>query len=248
MPTYGLGTSFACPIIAGLTTCLWEAFPEVRNMDIVNTLRMASNAYTNPGDSLGYGIPDIKKAFVLLIEKLHSFQNSIAGSQLSLTWTAKSATGMNFVLERKLPTDASYQPIDTQYANGPFQSNTFTYTDNLSSLNSFTGFSYRIIMNIGSDTSFTLDSLIFPEPQQTISMNPNPVTDNLTVTVIRNYPSNVDIVIYNTKGQKIYTSENQQTAGVQAYTIPFEQESAGVYFVSVFINNNKEFTKTIVKP
>jgi serine protease AprX len=64
-PSFGNGTSFACPNMAGLSTCLWQAFPEVNNMNIISALQQSATRATNPDDRVGYGIPDMKKAFVL---------------------------------------------------------------------------------------------------------------------------------------------------------------------------------------
>ncbi|HMU71908.1 MAG TPA: S8 family serine peptidase, partial [Ferruginibacter sp.] len=41
-PTFGSGTSFACPNMAGLTTCLWQAFPEINNMGIITVMQQAA--------------------------------------------------------------------------------------------------------------------------------------------------------------------------------------------------------------
>ncbi|MDA3819669.1 MAG: S8 family peptidase [Candidatus Delongbacteria bacterium] len=62
----GNGTSFASPIIAGLSACLWQAHPDKSNMDIINAIRQSAHLYDNPNDSLGYGIPDFATANLLL--------------------------------------------------------------------------------------------------------------------------------------------------------------------------------------
>ena len=36
LPQPGNGTSFACPNMAGLATCLWQAFPEVSNLSLIH--------------------------------------------------------------------------------------------------------------------------------------------------------------------------------------------------------------------
>ncbi len=59
----GDGTSFATPNLAGLVTCLWQAFPEFTNMQIIEAVKKNSGIYNNPNDRIGYGIPDFKKAF-----------------------------------------------------------------------------------------------------------------------------------------------------------------------------------------
>ncbi|MGC9331846.1 MAG: S8 family peptidase [Bacteroidales bacterium] len=62
----GNGTSFASPIIAGLTACLWQAHPDKSNMEIINAIRQSAHLYDTPNDSLGYGIPDFATASLLL--------------------------------------------------------------------------------------------------------------------------------------------------------------------------------------
>jgi hypothetical protein len=62
-PTFGNGTSFATPNMAGLITCFWQAFPDFTNMEIIEAVKKSSSLYTNPDDRVGYGIPDFHKAF-----------------------------------------------------------------------------------------------------------------------------------------------------------------------------------------
>ncbi len=62
---YGNGTSFSTPIVAGLGTCLWQAFPELNNHEIIDLLKESSSQYRRPDAELGYGIPDLTKAFQL---------------------------------------------------------------------------------------------------------------------------------------------------------------------------------------
>ena len=69
-PTYRVdsasGTSFASPIMAGMVTSLWQAFPNKRNLDIIHAVEQSADQAHNPNNSLGYGIPDMMKAFRLL--------------------------------------------------------------------------------------------------------------------------------------------------------------------------------------
>jgi hypothetical protein len=59
----GNGTSFATPNLAGLVTCLWQAFPEFTNMEIIEAVKQNSSIYTTPDNRIGYGIPDFQKIF-----------------------------------------------------------------------------------------------------------------------------------------------------------------------------------------
>jgi serine protease AprX len=158
-PTFGNGTSFACPNIAGLSTCLWQAFPEVNNMNIISTLQQSANRAANPDDRTGYGIPDMKKAFVMLEKQLYTQQFSLSNCKAELQWTAKTDSAIAIIVERKLVTDNNYIPVSTQTSTGAFASRNFNYSDDLSNISS-TVIRYRVKMNIAADTSFYLDSLI----------------------------------------------------------------------------------------
>ena len=165
-PGFGSGTSFACPNMAGLTTCLWQAFPEVNNMRIISVMQESATRATNPDDRVGYGIPDMKKAFVKLIKQLYTQQNAVANCAVTLQWTAKTDSAISVVVERKLPAETNYTAVNTQTSTGAFQSRNFSFTDDLRNFPT-TGVKYRFRMNIAADTSFLLDSM-------TINFTPKP--------------------------------------------------------------------------
>ena len=59
----GRGTSFSTPIMAGLTACLWEALPQLTNLEIMQLLRETANQWNNPDISRGYGIANVFSAY-----------------------------------------------------------------------------------------------------------------------------------------------------------------------------------------
>ena len=160
---------------------------------------------------------------------------------------------MSIMIERKLPTEAAYKTISTQNHNGSFESVNFTYTDDLNSFNPGIAIKYRIKMSIAADTSFYVDSAVVNYTQscgipasETIIISPNPVSDNLSVSITRNSTINGAIEIYNVKGQKVYSLQNQTVNGTQTFIIPVKHFSSGIYFVTVFIDNKKAITKKIL--
>ncbi len=64
--TSGNGTSFSSPVLAGVVTCLWQAFPNKSNFEIMDAVRRSANQYNNPDTLLGYGVPDFQVAYNLL--------------------------------------------------------------------------------------------------------------------------------------------------------------------------------------
>ncbi len=401
-PTFGNGTSFACPNMAGLTTCLWQAFPEINNMGIITTMQQAATKVTNPDNRVGYGIPDMKKAFVMLIRQLFTKQTpQVAGCSVSWQWAVKTDSVISIAVERKLPTDINYTTINTLTSTGAFASRNFSFTDDLRSFTA-SGIKYRLRMDIAADTSFYLDSItvnftprpnfgadkntsvcsgtgfdltsqfvttgltanwtiggnpvvtptsvtaagayqliginnsgcadtaivnltLLPKPAlgidiaitkctdstvnlttlytttgltaswtiggnpvatatavvtaglyrliavngsgcsdtafvtitnsqplciaglvDKILISPNPVSDKLTVQVVRTSPAKVGIVVSNAGGQIVYSTTSQQAAGSQSYIIPMKEMAGGIYFVTVWLNNKKEVVKKIM--
>lgn len=62
----GNGTSFASPLNAGLTACLWQAFPHKTAEEVIDAVRRSADRYLDWNRLTGYGIPDYAKAFNLL--------------------------------------------------------------------------------------------------------------------------------------------------------------------------------------
>lgn len=60
------GTSFSSPLIAGLAAGLWQAFPQLTNMQLLRYLQQAGSQATRPDTLLGYGIPHFTRAFQLI--------------------------------------------------------------------------------------------------------------------------------------------------------------------------------------
>ena len=59
----GSGTSFSCPVLAGMLTCFWQANKHLKPEAIRETLRRHSDRFSNPDNEYGYGIPDFLAAF-----------------------------------------------------------------------------------------------------------------------------------------------------------------------------------------
>ncbi|NJN77301.1 MAG: S8 family serine peptidase [Saprospiraceae bacterium] len=80
------GTSFSSPIIAGMVTSLWQAFPEKNNMEIKNAVEQSGSLANNPNNYLGYGIPNMMKAYQIL-----------SNSSVILSGKSKSIAIPNFI-------------------------------------------------------------------------------------------------------------------------------------------------------
>jgi serine protease AprX len=60
------GTSFSSPEIAGISACLWQAYPNKTSEEIKDAIERSAHQFNNPDNLLGYGIPNFKVAYFLL--------------------------------------------------------------------------------------------------------------------------------------------------------------------------------------
>ncbi len=70
------GTSFACPLIAGMAACLWSALPKATNMEIREMIIRSCDRYDLPHEQYGYGIPNAWKAYTSMTTHLPSTLHS----------------------------------------------------------------------------------------------------------------------------------------------------------------------------
>ena len=62
----GNGTSFATPVIAGMSACLWQANPTAGNKELYAAIEHSGDQYSAPDPFKGHGIPNFVMANLLL--------------------------------------------------------------------------------------------------------------------------------------------------------------------------------------
>ncbi|WP_336833595.1 S8 family peptidase [Sphingobacterium siyangense] len=62
------GTSYSSPILCGLAACLWQAYPQLSNKELMDVIRKSADRINTPVIPYGYGIPDMKKAMEIAKE------------------------------------------------------------------------------------------------------------------------------------------------------------------------------------
>ena len=60
--TSGSGTSYSCPIMAGLFACFWQAVPTLTNQQVIDLVRQSADNFLSPDNQYGYGIPNFQLA------------------------------------------------------------------------------------------------------------------------------------------------------------------------------------------
>lgn len=94
----GNGTSFASPILCGAAASLWQAHPEATAAELRQAILESAHLHAAPNDSMGYGIPDMWRAHLLLggedlpapdASPLNLFPNPTSSAG-TLRWTLSS--------------------------------------------------------------------------------------------------------------------------------------------------------------
>ncbi|QKZ14270.1 S8 family serine peptidase [Spirosoma sp. KUDC1026] len=99
--SYGSGTSFASPLVAGLVAGFWQAHPRLTAVQVREALRRSGSQYATPDNRLGYGIPNFERASVLsdaltpLVLYPNPFSNAIP---LSVQWDKLGNTTLDAML------------------------------------------------------------------------------------------------------------------------------------------------------
>lgn len=248
------GTSFACPNMAGLGTCLWQGFPEFNNMRIIRALKEAGSIYNSPNDRIGYGIPDMKKAFSSLLTDFATSTASVSGCNATLNWTSKDVDGMKYEIERKAPGDANYSKVgDVTPLTGTLLAvHSYSFSNPLSNITAGT-ISYRIRQVIDTtatglaatyiDTaSVDLASACTATPTNDpdrntdrIAVSPNPANHGATLVIeTNNAIADMPVVIYDLKGQLLVRLQKSKGTGKATIDLPVQSLAKGKYIIQVF--------------
>jgi len=254
------GTSFACPNMAGLVTCLWQGFLEVNNMKIVNALRQSGSKSSSPDNRVGYGIPDMKKAVMNLIKDFSTASAAASNCTVSLQWTSKDVSSMKYEIERKIPGQDGFMKIAERKGTGNvFGTNTYQLQDVLSGVEKGI-VTYRVKQVIDTNrTGFTfayIDTVVIDLQATCIDANlvdvtvfENPAKDRFTVRVTTpTASSNIAVRIFSANGQLLNSLSKPKLAGTAFFeNISLLKFSKGTYYVSVYDNGKLIGTKELIK-
>ena len=245
--------------MAGLATCLWQLFPEATNFEIIKALRQASDRYNDPQDQYGYGLPNVKTAFALLLKPHAQFSATVQNCSVVLNWTSKDYKGMRYELERKAPGETSYSRLaDFPLGGTSFARRSYTYTDEGASGTLL----YRLVQVIDTTaagyTALPVDSVSVtlpvdctptpPADGTTVQLYPNPVRTELKLKFLDAAPAdNLQLVLYNSWGQQVRTHRFSKPGGVFLLRLPVADLKKGYYVVKVYSGKQEYVVKEMVK-
>jgi hypothetical protein len=254
----GSGTSFACPNMAGLSTILWQGFPEVNNMRIVRSLREAGSIASTPNDRIGYGIPNLKIAFGTLLTEFATSASTINGCRVFVNWTSKDVDAMKYEIERKAPGETSFTKIGelTPAAGTTLATHNYEFINTLAT-GSSGSFSYRIKQMIDTAaatlTSVYIDTTVaniasacvvtaVVNPGTTsnyVTVRPNPSIGNTATLIVETIDAvpTMPIVIYSMNGRLVQRIQESKGSGKKVIDLSISKLAKGKYFINVYNKN-----------
>ncbi len=256
----GSGTSFACPNMAGMGTCLWQGFPEFNNMKIVKAMQQAGSKAANPDDRVGYGIPNMKMAFASLLIDFATSNAIVNACNATLNWTSKDVSAMQYQVERKLPGELVYTNVGVVNPQAGAILATHSYQFNNAIISPTAGtVSYRIGQVIDTavatytiayiDTAtVTITGACFAtgtgniDPnKERVTLQPNPVSGSTVNLVIETAyaVTNMPVSVYDSKGRLLMRLASSKGTGKKTIELDINRLAKGKYYIKVF-NGLKE--------
>ena len=246
--SYGSGTSFSCPLAAGVCALLLQKNPLLTPMEVLEILRSTASRSTNPDNQYGWGIINALSAInsIVVPVELTSFTAEYIDGKVELQWiTASETNNYGFEIERK-EISGSYQTIGFVSGSGSSVNRiTYNFTDN--NLNA-SGYLYRlkqIDFNGSFEYSNEVEVLITDLNEFKLFQNyPNPFNPVTTLQFIIPEEGNVKIILYDILGNEIKTLFNDNViSGSYNITIDGSDLSSGTYFVKMLTKSGQQVIK-----
>jgi serine protease AprX len=260
----GSGTSFACPNMAGLATCLWQGFQEFNNMKIIDALRKAGSRASNPNDTIGYGIPDVKKATLMLLHDFSTASAAVNNCKTNISWSSKDVSSMKYEIERSVANQPFTKILENFGSGSSFTQHNYSYSDSLmniapgtiiyrirqiidtSSAGFLAGYIDTVSVNLSSSciTSVTSVNPFLKE----IILQPNPAYSRITVKLnTSNAIRDLRIRISDITGRDVQTLFGSKSSGVIMIPVDISMLAKGKYYISIYDGNTLVATKPLLK-
>ena len=137
---YVSGTSFSCPLVAGVCALILDVNPNLTPMEVLQFLRTTASQSNNPDNLYGWGIVNALEAINLIPVpvELTTFNAVYSNGKVNLEWiTATETNNYGFEVERR-DGNLSFQTIGFVSGAGTSTNRvTYNFTDNNLSSNKY---------------------------------------------------------------------------------------------------------------
>ncbi len=244
------GTSFSCPIAAGVVAVMLSHNPALTPMQIRDILRATSSNSSNPNREYGWGIIDALSAINTPVPvELTSFNADVFGNNVLLTWvTATETNSFGFSIERSRDNSTFTEVAFVHSAGNSSSTRIYRYNDEVFSSGKYI---YRL-KQIDHDNSFSYSNevevvVLSPASFDLFQNYPNPFNPSTKIKFSVPFDSYIKMNMYDVLGNKVAeVFEGEVESGIHELILDaakFSQPlSSGVYFLRLEAEN---FAKAI---
>ncbi len=246
--SYASGTSFSCPLSAGVAALILSANPGLTAMQVRDAMRNTASQSSSPDNLYGWGILNALDAvnyFPTPVE-LQSFSAIVTGGKVNLEWnTATEKNNRGFEIEKKSE-GFDYNTIGFVQGSGTVSTpKHYSFVDQNSSKGLFT---YRL-KQIDFDGSYTYSKEVTIDVPAAsdfvLEQNyPNPFNPSTRINYSVPNGSRVKLILYDILGNQVKVLTNEfKEAGNYSFTLNADALSSGVYILRL----NAGTTNKVIK-
>ncbi len=238
----GGGTSYSCPLLAGVCALIIQKNPNLTPMEVLQVLKTTATRSTNPDNEYGWGIINALNAMnlVTIPVELTLFNGNYEDGVVNLKWiTATETNNFGFEVERRNDY-SNYESIGFVNGNGT-STNRVTY--NFVDVNLSSNKYYYRLKQIDFDGTFEYSNEVEIEIEslsdfQLYQNYPNPFNPSTNIKYYIPQNSFVKITLHDILGSEIRTlvSETVQP-GTYEIKLDGSDLSSGLYFVRLSSEN-----------
>jgi len=240
--TYVSGTSFSCPLAAGVCALMLQKNPSLAPMEILQLLKSTATQSNNPDNRYGWGIINALSAMNLVIipVELTLFNGYYEDGIVNLKWiTATETNNFGFEIERRNDNSA-FETIGFVSGNGTSTNRvTYNFVDENLGSNRY----YYRLKQIDLDGTFEYSNevqvdVIGLNDFQLYQNYPNPFNPSTKIKYFIPQNSFVKITLHDILGNEIKTLVSGSVqSGNYEIILDGSELSSGMYFVRLSSEN-----------
>ncbi|MCC6255516.1 MAG: S8 family serine peptidase, partial [Ignavibacteriaceae bacterium] len=210
----GGGTSYSCPLAAGVCALILQKNPSLTPMEVLQILRSTASRSTNPDNLYGWGIINALSAInsVIVPVELTLFNAVFENGEVNLQWiTATELNNFGFEIERR-DDFSSYQKIGFIDGNGTSTNRiTYNFIDQNLSSNRY----YYRLKQLDFDGSFEYSSEVAVDIETLSEFKlfqnyPNPFNPTTNIKYYVPDAGKLKIGLYDVLGNELTTLVNKE--------------------------------------
>jgi hypothetical protein len=244
----GSGTSFSCPLSAGVCALILQKNRGLTPMEVLQLLRSTASLSNNPNNQYGWGIIDALDAINLIPVpvELTSFSAAYLDGNVNLEWlTATETNNYGFEVQRR--DDSSvYEAIGFVPGNGTTTNRvTYNFTDS----DLYSGKYYYRLKQIDYNGTFEYSSEVLVDIKHLSDFKlfqnyPNPFNPSTKIKFFIPQQSQIKIGLFDILGTQVKSLLDKDVeSGSYEINIDGSDLASGMYFVKMYAEGIQQVVK-----